>query len=388
MAKYTITLREIVKQGYDVFDNTWSTFDPKHKEELCSKILRHYWFYEIGQETADRFKFYLNEQLAMIMPYYNKLYASELLKIEPLYNMYMENDSTSQYDSHTTRGISTRSDINALKQMADSIRKNTKGLSNTIANEGYKGHESWQEDRNIHTTEITDRDTTDDTTENMTEKVDYTENMTQDENEKMTDQFNGSKITDGTSNTTTSNTRKYSDTPQGRISSSGIAIEQNYLTNYTADSGNEHVTSHADEKTSNTEDRNTDTTTTRDTTSTQNTTMNDTKNETGTMDQTVTTDTTDNVVGSKDKTHTIDNTKDITTTGEEKGFSNGSEQNTQTNIGYTGENTQEKEKEGKTSKTKGFTVSQSDLLIAFRNTFINIDEMIIKDLAKCFMGIF
>lgn len=73
VSRYTMELGKLVGSGYEIFDDSWTTFVEMHKKELCDKIIRHYFFCEIGQETPDRFKHYLNEHLARIMPYYNQL---------------------------------------------------------------------------------------------------------------------------------------------------------------------------------------------------------------------------------------------------------------------------------------------------------------------------
>lgn len=56
------------------------------KEELERKILRHYFFREIGFETYGQWKFFLESRMNEIMPYYNQLYESALLMegINPL----------------------------------------------------------------------------------------------------------------------------------------------------------------------------------------------------------------------------------------------------------------------------------------------------------------
>lgn len=59
-----------------IFDDSWTTYDPEHKDELCKKILRHYWMREIGEETPSLWKMQLNEYLAEIMPKYNIMYAN------------------------------------------------------------------------------------------------------------------------------------------------------------------------------------------------------------------------------------------------------------------------------------------------------------------------
>lgn len=74
-----------------VLDKSWSKifsdfpiFDEKYRADLCKKILRHYYTREICCETVGRWKLFLSDKMKNIMPYYNQLYQSELLKIQPL----------------------------------------------------------------------------------------------------------------------------------------------------------------------------------------------------------------------------------------------------------------------------------------------------------------
>lgn len=84
MSKYTTELRYIVETGFDLGLKDYPIFDENYRTTLNQKIIEHYYFREIGFETAELFKFFLNRTMREIMPYYNKLYNSELLKIEPL----------------------------------------------------------------------------------------------------------------------------------------------------------------------------------------------------------------------------------------------------------------------------------------------------------------
>lgn len=75
----------------DVLDKSWNKifsdfpiFDEQYRAELCKKILRHYYTREICCETVGRWKLFLSDKMKNIMPYYNQLYQSELLKIQPL----------------------------------------------------------------------------------------------------------------------------------------------------------------------------------------------------------------------------------------------------------------------------------------------------------------
>lgn len=70
-----------------IFDFTFPIFDENYRTVLETKILRHYYTREIGLETVGLWKHFLNMRLNEIMPYYNKLYESELLEFNPLYNV-------------------------------------------------------------------------------------------------------------------------------------------------------------------------------------------------------------------------------------------------------------------------------------------------------------
>lgn len=103
MSKYTTQVRFICEtsakltesSGFngieDILNNSWSKifsdfpiFDERYRAELCKKILRHYYTREICCETVGRWKLFLSDKMNNIMPYYNQLYQSELLKIQPL----------------------------------------------------------------------------------------------------------------------------------------------------------------------------------------------------------------------------------------------------------------------------------------------------------------
>lgn len=71
----------------EVFDFTFPIFDETYRTVLETKILRHYYTREIGLETVALWKHFLCMRLNEIMPYYNKLYMSELLEFNPLYNV-------------------------------------------------------------------------------------------------------------------------------------------------------------------------------------------------------------------------------------------------------------------------------------------------------------
>lgn len=74
MAKYTITIKSLIDNNFDFKMNSYPIFDENYRDTLNQNILYHYYENEIGFETASLFRFYLNQKLNEIMPYYNELY--------------------------------------------------------------------------------------------------------------------------------------------------------------------------------------------------------------------------------------------------------------------------------------------------------------------------
>ena len=118
MSKYTTEVRYVCEQkaglvesvGFsgvnDVLEKSWDKvitsrvkmFDEEYRKVLYKKILKHYYTREIGAETVGLWQLWMNTRLEEIMPYYNQLYESELIKIEPLKNV----DYSRTYDKKGT----------------------------------------------------------------------------------------------------------------------------------------------------------------------------------------------------------------------------------------------------------------------------------------------
>lgn len=123
MAKYTTLVRSICEQksgltestGFNnvgqvisgaipgIFNFDFPIFDESYRNVLCTKILKHYYMREIGAETVGLWQLWLDRRLNEIMPYYNKLYESELLEFNPLYDV----DLTRE---HNTTGSQNNTD--------------------------------------------------------------------------------------------------------------------------------------------------------------------------------------------------------------------------------------------------------------------------------------
>lgn len=96
-----------------IFDFTFPIFDENYRQTLEIKIIKHYYTREIGFETVALWKLKLGIKLNEIMPYYNKLYKSELLEFNPLItenitkNGTRNNDSTSNHNDKENETNST-----------------------------------------------------------------------------------------------------------------------------------------------------------------------------------------------------------------------------------------------------------------------------------------
>ena len=77
-------VNEVIQNSYQsIFSFYFPIFEPTHRAELCKKILKHYYFREIGAETYGAWKVQLDTRLNEIMPFYNQLYKSETLEYDP-----------------------------------------------------------------------------------------------------------------------------------------------------------------------------------------------------------------------------------------------------------------------------------------------------------------
>ena len=99
------SINDIINGAIDkVFDFSFPIFDEAYRSVLERKILKHFYTREICEETVGLWKLRLDTRLNEIMPYYNKLYESELLEFNPLYthNLTRKHDGRSNNESNET----------------------------------------------------------------------------------------------------------------------------------------------------------------------------------------------------------------------------------------------------------------------------------------------
>ena len=175
-------VNDVINVAYPkVFDFDFPIFDEAYRPVLCKKILKHFYTREIGEETTGLWKLRLDTRLNEIMPYYNKLYLSELIDFDPMHD-------TDLHREYNKTGLAEK-DGNTL---------------NSDVNSGSKNE-----------TVVTDRDTTD--TSNVESVDTFNDTRT---GQSITDQ-------DGTTHEEGTEWNVFSDTPQGALTR---VDENEYLT--------------------------------------------------------------------------------------------------------------------------------------------------------------
>ena len=111
-----------------IFDFDFPIFDESYRGVLERKILRHYYTREICEETVGLWKLRLNTRLNEIMPYYNKLYKSELLEFNPLYT----NNLTRKRDTKGKVVTTDKSTTNVQSQSGEETIGNGSNNSTSI----------------------------------------------------------------------------------------------------------------------------------------------------------------------------------------------------------------------------------------------------------------
>lgn len=123
-----------------VFDFNFPIFDESYRSVLETKILRHYYTREIGLETVGLWKLKLSTKLNEIMPYYNKLYKSELIEFNPLYDVDLtrerkiEGKGTKDTENGENRSGSNNTETTQNNDSTVTETGDNKGATNGTAN--------------------------------------------------------------------------------------------------------------------------------------------------------------------------------------------------------------------------------------------------------------
>lgn len=131
---YTGTdVNEIIQNAYQsIFSFYFPIFEPTHRAELCKKILKHYYFREIGAETYGAWKVQLDTRLNEIMPFYNQLYKSETMEFDPFNEVDFEKideRERNETEKRTDRGyIDNSAEAGSMQMYSDTPQGGLEGV--------------------------------------------------------------------------------------------------------------------------------------------------------------------------------------------------------------------------------------------------------------------
>lgn len=171
MSKYTITIKNLIDNGFDFGLNSYPIFDESYRNTLNHNILYHYYESEIGLETPALFRLYLNQKLNEIMPYYNILYEKQKKLLDNIENN-VNLTETFERQSDTTTNTNSTSNSNGTTNnknlFLDTPQGNT--YKGTIDDTDYATSVTF--DRNENNNQINDISTSSgDATENYVKTI-------------------------------------------------------------------------------------------------------------------------------------------------------------------------------------------------------------------------
>ena len=151
--KWVTNVNIIIPAVWEKVFYEFPIWEESYRPTLCQKILRHYYFREIGEETVEFWKLRLQQTLGEIMPYYIQLWETTQLRYEKLWtrnyiekyigNEKTEEDKTSNetsdfHDTATTGDVAKTTtdytdDANTnIKQAGKTHEDGTKTYSETV----------------------------------------------------------------------------------------------------------------------------------------------------------------------------------------------------------------------------------------------------------------
>lgn len=393
----------MIKIAYpSIFSNYIPFFDESYKAVLYTKILRHYYTREIGLETVGLWKLKLNTKMCEIMPYYNQLYQSELLKFDPLKNTQYSVKSKRTFDGKNVLDGTQKTDTNSDTDFIGNRKTDNTDTETTKTNRNQGTTVNFNQDEKEkfgkNTTHVYDSQTQHEFNEEDTQNYGKTETQTHNTTDETTinsaTNYEGKETTKNIVPEEFENLTKYSDTPQGSIENIKAG---KYLTNVTS------VVTPKSESDSiktfeNRTDKNSGSTALRKTGNDTTTfSGSDVLLKNGTTTDTKTGEDTDKESGENSKilmTNNVENQHE-TSDSNIKNILNGNEKIKNTTI-LTSDVT------GKTDNTtkinniddyiesvfgKQGSETYSEMLVKFRDTFLNIDMLVIDNLETLFMGL-
>jgi hypothetical protein len=104
----TLPIREQIEKGRPkLFDFSYPIFDETYRNVFETHFIRNFYMREIGFETEGLFKFNLENWLTVHMPYFNKLFESELKEFDIFTNYKMDVTKNKTVDRDQTQDTET-----------------------------------------------------------------------------------------------------------------------------------------------------------------------------------------------------------------------------------------------------------------------------------------
>jgi hypothetical protein len=198
------TAEKIEKGRPKLFDFNYPIFDESYRTIFETHFIRNFYMREIGFETEGLFKFHLETWLMINMPYFNKLFESELIKYDPLENTRVGVKSNTKNDTDRNDNRDVKQDLTSNGTSSTDAKQND--TSKTTGNEKSSGSGSITDDnfkRDLNA------DTADDrlqlTTKDGEGVLEYASQI-EEHNENKKRDTKTSNTTDTTSNTTGTST--------------------------------------------------------------------------------------------------------------------------------------------------------------------------------------
>ena len=203
MANYTLELRQIVESGRNIFPFHYDFYDEKKRSKFERDFIRHFYFYEIGSETIDRFILHLEDKMNTVFPFYNTLLKTAQTEYSYLENYDMKEETVVTRD--------TEGKVAGVSSSVGQVFDTQSTTSETAGNSSEKG-----------------------TSENT--RTNHSE----------TDTTNSETVDSETANSKNgNNVKKFLDTPMGQVN----LTNSNYVTNVTQDDYQESGTGSEDRTT-------------------------------------------------------------------------------------------------------------------------------------------
>ena len=142
MAKYTVTIKDLITNNFDLGLKDYPIYDESHRETLNNMIINHYLMSEIGQETPALFKLYLNNTMNEIMPKYNILYRAvdEYAKRQSILSdvdLTIESEGSTENNALSTSVVSSNNSSTEKSKMINSDTPQGKIYLNDLENQAY-----------------------------------------------------------------------------------------------------------------------------------------------------------------------------------------------------------------------------------------------------------